>query len=164
MHRLLLMRHARATWSQDEADQERGLSERGRLEAQQMGRRLSARQFKPQTLICSPALRARETAEIVGRLLGFDAQRIIHADALYLASPDTLISQIQAHPDSQDLMVVGHNPGLTGLVNRLAAGRIDNMPTAAYVWFEIGGGVFSAKNPYPASIDFPANPGDPFAA
>ncbi|MCH8930974.1 MAG: histidine phosphatase family protein, partial [Proteobacteria bacterium] len=36
MHRLLLMRHARAAWSQDEADQERSLGERGRLEAQQM--------------------------------------------------------------------------------------------------------------------------------
>ncbi len=164
MHRLLLMRHARAAWSQDEADQERSLSERGRLEAQQMGQRLCARQFKPRTLICSPASRAWETAEIVGRLLGFDAQQIIRVDELYLASPDTLISQIQTHADSQNLMVVGHNPGLTSVVNRLAAGRIDNMPTAAYAWFEIGGGVFSTNNPCPASIDFPANPGDPFAA
>ncbi len=163
MHRLLLMRHARAAWSQDEADQERSLSERGRLEAQQMGQRLRARQFKPQTLICSPALRARETAEIVGRLLGFDAQQISRVDELYLASPDTLLSQIQTHADNQNLMVVSHNPGLTGLVNRLAAGRVDNMPTAAYALFEIGNG-FSTENLYPASIDFPANPGDPFAA
>lgn len=164
MNKLLLMRHARAAWSRDEADRERSLSERGRLEAQQMGQRLCARQFDPLTLICSPALRARETAEIVGRVLGFDAKQIVHSDALYLASPDTLISQIQAYADSQDLMVVGHNPGLTSLVNRLAAGRIDHMPTAAYALFEIGGGAISAGDHYPASIDFPANPGDPFAA
>ncbi len=164
MNKLLLMRHARAAWSQDEADQERSLSERGRLEAQQMGQRLRARRFDPLKLICSPALRARETAEIVGRLLGFDGRQIVRSDDLYLASPDTLISQIQTYAASGNLMVVGHNPGLTNLVNRLAAGRIDNMPTAAYALFEIGGGVFSAGNHYPASIDFPANPGDPFAA
>ena len=164
MNKLLLMRHARAAWSQNEADQERSLSDRGRLEAQKMGQRLRDRQFNPLTLICSDALRARETAEIVGRLLGFDPQQIIRSDDLYLASPDMLISQIRTYANSRILMVVGHNPGLTGVVNRLASGRIDNMPTAAYALFEIGGDSFSAENLYPASIDFPANPGDPFAA
>ena len=164
MNKLLLMRHARADWPQDEADRVRSLSERGRLEEQQMGQRLRDRQFNPLTLICSTALRARETAEIVSRVLGFDAQQIVRTDDLYLASPDTLISQIRTHAASGNLMVVGHNPGLTSLVNRLAAGRIDNMPTAAYALFEIGGDIFNVASRYPASIDFPANPGDPFAA
>ncbi|MCZ6716524.1 MAG: histidine phosphatase family protein [Gammaproteobacteria bacterium] len=164
MNKLLLLRHAKSSWSQNVADQERSLSKRGRKGARQMGQRLRDRQYNPSTLICSPALRARETAEIVGRLLDFDPEQIIWSDDLYLAGADTLIDQIQIHVASRNLMVVGHNPGLTNLVNRLASGRIDNMPTAAYALFEIGGGVFSAENSYPASIDFPANPGDPFAA
>ena len=164
MSNLLLMRHARAAWSHNESDQERTLSERGRLEAKQMGMRLSARQFSPQTLICSPAARARETTEIVGRLLGFDLQKIIYLDNLYLASPDTLLGEIQTHFASGNLMAVGHNPGMTSLVNRLASGRIDNMPTAAYALFDTGDGLFNVESVYPAGIDFPANPGEPFAA
>ncbi len=164
MSNLLLMRHARAAWSQNEADQERTLSERGRLEAQQMGQRLSTRRFSPQVLICSPAVRARETAEIVGRLIGFDLQKIIFPDDLYLASPDTLLSHIQAHAGTGNLMSVGHNPGMTSLVNRLASGRIDNMPTAAYALFATGDKLFDAESVYPASIDFPANQGEPFEA
>jgi phosphohistidine phosphatase len=129
-----------------------------------MGQRLHDRQFSLQTLICSPAIRARETAEIVGRVLGFDLQKIIYLDDLYLASPDTLLGEIQAHFASGNLMAVGHNPGMTSLVNRLASGRIDNMPTAAYALFATGDKLFDAESVYPASIDFPANPGEPFAA
>jgi len=164
MHKLCLMRHARADWSQDQSDIERRLSERGRLEAQQMAQRLYDRQFEPYPMICSPALRASETAEIVSRQLGLDPAKIIRQDELYLASVDALLAQIDTHSDCAALMLVGHNPGLGVLVNRLAAGRIDNMPAAAYALFEIGGDEFSADNIYPASIDFPANTGEPFAA
>ena len=164
MSNLLLMRHAKSDWSRNESDQERPLKKRGRRDAQQMGQRLHDRQFSLQTLICSPAVRARETAEIVGRVLGFDLQKIIYLDDLYLASPDTLLGEIQTHFASGNLMAVGHNPGMTSLVNRLASGRIDNMPTAAYALFEIAGKTFSADRAYPASIDFPANPGEPFTA
>jgi phosphohistidine phosphatase len=164
MSNLLLMRHAKSDWSRNESDRERPLKKRGRRDAQQMGQRLHDRQFSLQTLICSPAVRARETAEIVGRVLGFDLQKIIYLDDLYLASPDTLLDEIQAYATTGNLMAVGHNPGMTSLVNRLATGRIDNMPTAAYALFEIGDGLFKAGSVYPASIDFPANPGEPFAA
>ncbi len=72
---LYLMRHGQTVWNQQRRLQGRRnspLSPLGRTQALQIGQALQSE--KPQSMWCSPAGRARETAEIVGNQLGLTAQ------------------------------------------------------------------------------------------
>ena len=126
-----------------------------------MGQRLKDRNFSPQTIVSSPALRARETSELIASMLEFDIGRIALIDDLYLAGPDTLLTIIGHQAPSGNLMLVGHNPGMTELINRLAAGRIDRLPTASCTLFKINDTKITNDRHYGGLIDFPANPGEP---
>jgi len=113
---LVLMRHAKAGWD-DEAqeDIDRPLTPRGRDEAVHMGNWLAGQAFAPDLLLASSARRARETAELVGpRLAPPPGQRL--DQALYMASPGTILAALQGLPDDlARVLVIGHNPGLHGL-------------------------------------------------
>jgi phosphohistidine phosphatase len=120
MKHLLLMRHASAGPGAD--DRERPLSPQGVAELERMARALgalAARGFRPERALVSPARRTRETLDGVrtalGSLVAADA-----AEALYLASPGTLLAQLQQLPDAvSQALLVGHNPGLGELVEWL---------------------------------------------
>ena len=82
---LYLVRHAKS--SRDDPslpDRDRPLDERGKQDAQRLGRRLAKRNVKPDLLVSSPALRARTTAQLIAKELGFERQ-----DAVGLAVADT---------------------------------------------------------------------------
>src|SRR5512145_3409209 len=112
MKHLVLLRHANA--ENGEVDRARALSALGRSEAARMGAvfgQLAGRGFRPQLLLCSPALRARETLEGLRGALGA-APRVEEDEALYLASAGRLLTKLQALPDPEaQVLLVGHNPG-----------------------------------------------------
>ena len=119
MKHLILLRHASA--ENGEVDRARALSASGRSEAARMGTalgRLAGRGFRPELLLSSPARRALETIE---GLRGALAARPAEEDeALYLASAGRLLARLQALPDAEEqVLVVGHNPGLGELVQLL---------------------------------------------
>jgi phosphohistidine phosphatase len=120
MKHLILLRHASA--ENGEVDRARALSALGRSEAARMGAvfgRLAGRGFRPQLLLCSPALRARETLEGLRAALG-TALRVEEDEALYLASAGRLLAKLQALPDPEaQVLLVGHNPGLGELAQLL---------------------------------------------
>ena len=163
MRSLTLLRHAKSSWQdRDLADHERPLAERGRRDAPRMGERIAARGGRPALILTSSAKRALETAQIVARVL--EPPRALGIEpALYLADPGTILDVIAGTDDSvTTLLVVGHNPGLTELVNRLLPDlRLDNLPTAGVVsmtstaptWRDVG-----ARNTTLAFYDFPKNP------
>jgi phosphohistidine phosphatase len=132
---LTLIRHAKSSW--DDAgvkDRDRPLNERGERDAPLMGRRLQARGARPTLILTSPALRARRTAQIIAREIGYPQEFLQREDDLYLASPDEMVAVIARQDSSfRDLIVCGHNPGLTELANRLTGAGIDNVPTAGVV-------------------------------
>lgn len=133
--RLTLLRHAKSSW-QDESldDRERPLNERGERDAPMMGRRLLARNARPTLILTSPAVRARHTARLVARELGYPREFLQREDTLYLASPDDIVAVIARQDDQlRDVIVCGHNPGLTELANRLTGAGIDNIPTCGIV-------------------------------
>lgn len=121
MKRLTLMRHAEARWKDaDLSDLERPLNRRGTAAAEAMARRLLERQLIPDLLLVSPARRTRQTAEIVARELSIPARRVVHEEALYLASADDVLKVVQgAGPRVGHLLVIAHNPGVSELVQRL---------------------------------------------
>lgn len=131
MKTLFLLRHAKSSWDDPTlADFERPLNGRGLKAAPFMGEFLRKNGFFPQMIVSSPAVRARHTAELVNDAGGFNAE-LKFEDRIYEASPHALREVVAGLSDRVDnLMVVGHNPGIEALVRSLT-GRIEPMPTAA---------------------------------
>ncbi len=137
MKRLMILRHAKSNWGDEEvSDFNRKLNKRGVRNANSMGEFLDAKHGKPDLIVSSSAVRAYETAKIVAEKMSYSINKIITRDDLYLAWVSDLINAIQALPDKvENCLLVGHNPGLTDLVNHLGV-RLDNLPTASVVCFE----------------------------
>lgn len=132
---LTLLRHAKSSWDDSGLpDRERPLNGRGKRDAPEMGRRIAAHGIRPSLIITSPAVRARKTAKIVAREIGYPIEFLQRENALYLASLDTLLDTVVAQDNSfNSLMVVGHNPGLTEFANFLLPGITNNLPTSGVV-------------------------------
>jgi phosphohistidine phosphatase len=132
---LTLLRHAKSSWDDAKLkDRDRPLNERGERDAPLMGKRLSARGARPTLIITSPAVRARQTAQVVAREIGYPLEFLQCEEGLYLASPDEIVAVLARQDRSfKDVVVCGHNPGLTDLANRLSGAEIDNIPTTGVV-------------------------------
>jgi len=131
MKTLLLMRHAKSSWKhQDMPDHERPLNKRGKKDAPMIGSLIKDKELIPQKILCSTALRATETARMVQSKSGFKGE-IIFLDSYYLGEPNAYLEALQTLPDEiERVMVIGHNPGLEGLL-QILSGQIVPLPTAA---------------------------------
>jgi phosphohistidine phosphatase len=131
MKRLYVLRHAKSSWDDASlADYDRPLNERGLETAPFMGRLMRERGYLPDAVLSSPAKRARETARLASEAAGINLQ-ILFDERIYEASPQTLVKVLSAVDDKAgSAMVVGHNPGMEGLI-RLLTGETAAMPTAA---------------------------------
>lgn len=111
MKRLILMRHGKAERSNPGGDAERGLTERGRLDAALMGRLLRDEGLVPDLALVSAARRTQETWAAVSAAFP-DAKAKVLKD-LYHAAADRILFEVEAVMDEADsILVVGHNPGL----------------------------------------------------
>ncbi|MDZ4737117.1 MAG: histidine phosphatase family protein [Rhodospirillaceae bacterium] len=123
MKRLYLLRHAKSSWDDpDGSDFERSLSKRGRSAAPSIGRFIESEGLTPRLVLCSTARRTRETCVLVSA--GWTPPpEIQFEDALYLAAPETIRSLLAALPANADqVMVIGHNPGIQTLASELGGG------------------------------------------
>jgi phosphohistidine phosphatase len=121
MHVLHLLRHAKsATEADGTEDHPRPLSRRGREDARLIAASLPAALGAVDLVLCSTALRTRETAALV--LAGFAmSPRIVFKEELYLAAAPELIAQLRRLDEgTADVLLVGHNPGLRELALALA--------------------------------------------
>jgi len=135
MRTLTILRHAKSSWSDSGLpDRERPLNRRGKTDAPEMARRISAEGIRPSLILSSPAVRAWKTARAVAREIGYPVEFLQRDERLYLATPGT-IAAVLAEQDSgfHSLMVVGHNPGLTDFVSRLMPRLTTNIPTCGVV-------------------------------
>lgn len=115
------MRHAKAVSPLAGLDdRERNLADRGRADAIRMGQFLREEACVPQLVLCSTAVRTRETLDLVLPQLGSTpAVRLM--SELYLARWISIVNLIrQVREGAEILMVVGHNPGLEEAVRKLA--------------------------------------------
>jgi phosphohistidine phosphatase len=137
---IILLRHAHAeSQKPQQPDLERPLSARGVDEAEAAGAWLREKSVLPARVLCSPAVRARQTLE---RALG--AVAAISEPRIYEASAGELIALIDDNADVPRLLLVGHNPGFETLVALLATGQSGDfrgVPPAGVAWFEIDGAV-----------------------
>lgn len=130
MKTLFLFRHAdAASRSRHATDHARPLTERGRSDAQQMGRFLTATAQQPNHAIASTATRAQQTLD-EARAGGGWEQHAQDEDALYEASAHDVLTVIHAAPDAAGrLLLVGHNPTFTDVTTRLIGGSNLRMAT-----------------------------------
>jgi phosphohistidine phosphatase len=118
MKTLWLLRHAHA--GEGAPDAARPLDSRGRHEAAAIGSVLAASGAAPGVALSSPARRARETLERVAAALPIRSETHF-PDALYLAAPGAVLAAVGAlGPGPDQVLVVGHNPGLSDLARELA--------------------------------------------
>ena len=136
MRTLYLLRHAKSSWKDASlSDFERPLKRRGREAAQLVGERLAQEKLKNPVLICSPAVRTRETAELV---LKSSKLRVEERwdERIYEASLRDLRQVVTEIPDDKKVVIlVGHNPGFEELLAFLT-GESRRMPTAALAKIE----------------------------
>jgi phosphohistidine phosphatase len=120
MLRLHLLRHAKSSWDDSTlADAERPLAPRGRKAAKQIAGWAAEHDVRPTVVVCSTALRARQTLQRV--LPGLGRPEVSTEDSVYGASTRSLLARVQALPDEvEEAMLVGHNPGMQSLVILLA--------------------------------------------
>ncbi|MFD7697236.1 SixA phosphatase family protein [Streptomyces sp. NPDC059374] len=117
--RIVIFRHAKADWPQV-TDHERPLAERGRLDAAEAGRRLADTAIPFDLALCSTAVRTRETWKLA--VHEFEHRpKTVYEERIYEASPGELIAVLNETPDdAQNLLLIGHNPGVQGLTEVLA--------------------------------------------
>ena len=126
MKRLLIMRHAKSSWAKPTADspnmpdKERPLNERGERAAQLMGAYLRQEGLRPDLILCSTAVRAQQTVQL---MLPFLSEKVDveYAPNLYMADPPTIFESLQRLNGAiETVLLVGHNPGLQEAVLALA--------------------------------------------
>lgn len=128
---LYILRHAKSSW--DDAslpDFDRPLNGRGLNAAPFIGEIIARKGLFPDLIISSPAKRAMQTAALVKESSGSNAP-IQYEERIYEASPQTLKAVISQVAESiGSVLLVGHNPGMEGLISHLT-GNLEPMPTAA---------------------------------
>ncbi len=154
--RLFLLRHARSGWAlPGQRDFDRTLDDLGRAEAQLTAQAAAERGIRPDLILCSTAVRCRQTAEPLYRTLGEDID-ILYMDELYTGPVAFYRSLVEAHADRASLMLVGHNPMIEELFRQLlgeevaAAALGEGYPPAGLAVIDIPsrparGGIWTGK-------------------
>jgi len=148
MNLLWLLRHAKAASQGDgQEDRDRPLADKGEEAMRELGLWAAKQGLAPKLVLCSNAVRTRQTLALLLPRLGGRPEVAIEG-GLYLADAGDLLARLRRVPVKYDsVLVIGHNPGLHELAvlllraagnamgRRLAAG----MPTAALAEFTIDG-------------------------
>lgn len=124
-----------------------------------MGRWMREQKLQPDLIISSPAERARQTITLVMKTAGFNLElykfkaEVQYDERIYAASDAQLLEVIkEIEPGVNLALIIGHNPGLEDLIERLT-GQAERMPTAALAcvnlnadrWDEVGHGKGNVK-------------------
>lgn len=161
MKRLILIRHAKSDWSQEGlTDHERTLNVRGKRDIPIMASILIRKYPTPDIILCSDAVRTKETIEGIIKL-GFKYKELVYSHKLYLTSVEKIEMELSTLPSHvETVMLCGHNPGLSDfLITMCNTGDIRGFPTLGTAlmvlnideWTDI----FSAKGNKLVRFDYP---------
>jgi phosphohistidine phosphatase len=154
MRTLYLLRHAKSSWAEPAlTDRNRPLAPRGRRDAKRIAKHLVRLEIRPELVLCSSAVRTRETLERL-RVAPGGGSTVRLEDELYGASAEQLLERIRLVPEAiASVMLIGHNPGLQDLALFLAEDGVDldrleeKFPTAALATLTIPKRAWSQVEP-----------------
>lgn len=137
---IYIIRHAKAEeHSFAKPDYPRRLIAKGKNKAHRIANELAQDLYEMENtrMISSTADRAYETAEIFAEVLGIEKQNIQLEKSIYEASTDTLLKIVNKAPGKIDnLVLVGHNPGLSHLCSYICETYI-NLKTSEVAIIEL---------------------------
>jgi phosphohistidine phosphatase len=126
----ILFRHAKSDWAKPTSggpqvdDFERRLATRGLASVPVVTDYLIKQQISPDLVLCSSAVRTRETLDLLmaslSKVVSSPSPTLIYEDSLYLASADMLMTRLRRVQGCKAVMLLGHNPGLHDLALDLA--------------------------------------------
>lgn len=128
---LYLLRHAESIGKgPGQLDKERDLTARGLREALIIGTYLYKENISFDTILTSPATRAKATASIIVDAMKADTEKIVEQEALYEASTRTFFQFItQLNDDLHTVLCIAHNPAISYLAESFTKSEIGDMPT-----------------------------------
>ena len=132
MLRLILIRHAKSAWDAPDLDDfSRPLAPRGRMAARWVGETMRLEGWAPDLVLCSPALRTRETLS----LSGITAPVQFVQEIYDLMSADFVDIVRTKGGAARSLALIGHNNAIDATALALCSGRMDfgGFPTGAVV-------------------------------
>lgn len=134
MKRLHLLRHAKSSWDDpDLPDHERPLAPRGEKAAVKIADHVRAAGIAPELVLCSTALRTRQTLAALLPVLPGEAE-IRMEDRLYGTGVEAVLARLrEVDEDVGSVLVVGHNPTLHELALALTdrEDALERFPTGA---------------------------------
>lgn len=135
MKTIFFARHAKA--SQEFAtygDFKRPLIPEGLKRTQKVVKFLKEKGVGFDYILSSPATRAWETAQLLAKGLNYPTDEIKSAKCIYDGDFDAVFTEIFTVPnDRHHLLLVGHNPDITELVNLFAHPVVETLPTSGIV-------------------------------
>lgn len=137
MKTLFLIRHAKSSWNNQLLDDhERPLNRRGSKDAPKMGKLLKASYAAPEKILCSTALRAKQTACAI-QLKWFPQQKVEFNVQLYEETTSMILNIIQSTDQKINrLALFFHNPSITHLTGLLTSSSFPNIPTCGVTVLE----------------------------
>ena len=120
--RLFLLRHGKSSWDDPAlADHDRPLAPRGRKAGKRIAAYMQDRGFEPRIVLCSTALRARQTLEHIAPALPSHSTLEIEP-SLYHEGSEELLARLHRIPrETPSVLVIGHNPTVQDLALTLAS-------------------------------------------
>ncbi|GAA1667251.1 phosphoglycerate mutase [Citricoccus zhacaiensis] len=119
---LILLRHAKSDWPDGVNDHDRPLGGRGNREAPAAGQWLAGQGLYPDMILCSDAVRTRQTCTWVCSELGEKAPTPYLDSRLYEADATRALAVINETEERvRTLMVIGHMPWVQDLGMRIAS-------------------------------------------
>ena len=121
--KLHLLRHAKTNQiSPTGKDFDRELLPRAFEQSAELKRYLQDHPIAPKHILCSSAVRTRQTLDQIKAL--FADVPVTFLDELYLASAGELLKIINELQSPEDVLLIGHNEGISELASELSAGFI----------------------------------------
>ena len=154
MKNLFLLRHAKSSWDNAAlGDFDRPLSKRGISNAILLSKYIQKNSISFDLVLSSPSERTQSTLDLV--LSSFDPfPTTTLKESIYHASPSSLTQLIKEQDDEiNNLLIIGHNPGLHILTETLTNESIVKLPTCAFVkitnfnqWKDLDAGILNLES------------------
>ena len=135
--KLFLVRHAKSSWDETQLhDFDRPLSKRGKRNAPKMASHLKDGNYTIKEFVSSPALRARQTAELMLEEMSIDKKSIRFEDDLYHGYIDDFLNVLK-RCRRNSIVIFGHNPGIQSFSQWLCSEPNHNFPTCGIAQIQI---------------------------
>ena len=138
MKQLILVRHAKSDWPLEVSDFDRPLNKHRKSDCEVAADYFNSLHdlFNFHAVI-STALRTRETWETIERNLDSRPTNSF-SEKMYQASVGDLLDVVQKQ-NKENIILVGHNPGIAGLGTLLTGERLESFPTLSIWHIKING-------------------------